>query len=64
MNVPQRRPLNLTLEDLETDEVEDENWEAGLSTGNGSGRSAKKTRVMPRRKAVADKKAAFSDESD
>ena len=53
--------MNLTLEDLEADEVEDENWQQGLSAASGSG--GKKTRVMPRRR-VAEKKATFSDESE
>ena len=59
--------LNLTLEDLEADEVEDENWQQGLSTAGKSDTkvtaSGKKTRVIPRRR-VAEKKAAFSDESE
>ena len=59
--------MNLTLEDLEADEVEDENWQQGLSTAGKSDTkvtaSGKKTRVIPRRR-VAEKKAAFSDESE
>lgn len=66
--VRKRRPLNLTLEDLEADEVEDENWRQGLSDVGKSdikvtGSGGKKTRVMPRRR-VAEKKATFSDESE
>ena len=61
--------LNLTLEDLEADEVEDENWQQGLSAAGKSDTKVaaigegKKTRVMPRRR-VAEKKATFSDESE
>ena len=59
--------LNLTLEDLEADEVEDENWQQGLSAAGKSDTkvtaSGKKTRVIPRRR-VAEKKATFSDESE
>ena len=62
--------MNLTLEDLEADEVEDENWQQGLSDVGksdikvaASGSGGKKTRVMPRRR-VAEKKATFSDESE
>merc|ERR1711971_1473449 len=68
-NYIRKRPrLNLTLEDLEADEVEDENWQQGLSTAGKSDKVAaigegKKTRVMPRRR-VAEKKATFSDESE
>jgi len=66
--VRKRRPLNLTLEDLEADEVEDENWRQGLSDVGKSdikvtGSGGKKTRVMPRRRVV-EKKATFSDESE
>merc|ERR1719350_1939496 len=67
--VRKRRPLNLTLEDLEADEVEDENWQQGLSAAGKSDTKVaaigegKKTRVMPRRR-VAEKKATFSDESE
>ena len=59
--------MNLTLEDLEADEVEDENWQQGLSAAGKSDTkvtaSGKKTRVIPRRR-VAEKKATFSDESE
>ena len=60
--------MNLTLEDLEADEVEDENWRQGLSDVGKSdikvtGSGGKKTRVMPRRRVV-EKKATFSDESE
>merc|ERR1711971_989465 len=61
-NYIRKRPrLNLTLEDLEADEVEDENWQQGLSTAGKSDTKVtaigevKKTRVMPRRR-VAEKK--------
>jgi len=65
--IRKRRPLNLTLEDLEADEAEDENWKGSRSDikandGDGNG-SEKKSRVMPKRRA-AEEKATFSDESE
>lgn len=63
--VRKRKPLNLTLEDLEADEAEDENWNGGRSDtkANKSSGNGKKSRQTPKRKA-AEKKATFSDESE
>jgi len=63
--VRKRKPLNLTLEDLEADEAEDENWEGSRSNAkaNKFRKNGIKPRETPKRRA-AEKKATFSDESE
>ena len=63
--VRKRKPLNLTLEDLEADEAEDENWEGSRSNtkANKFRKNGIKSRETPKRRA-AEKKATFSDESE
>ena len=63
--VRKRRPINFTIDDLNGDEVEDENWRG--SSKSGMTKSAEAKRVLPRRQSrgSAVKKPAYSeDESD
>ena len=68
--IRKRKPMKLTIEDLERDEIDDENWtgskaeaEIGKSRVKDAAKGVKKTRVMPTRR-VASNRPTFSDESD
>ena len=64
--IRKRRPINFTLEDLNEDEDEDENWVDTIQPKSGPTQSAKNKRVLSqRKKRNSVKKIIYSeDEND
>ena len=65
--IRKRKPMKLTIEDLERDEIDDDNWKGSRSLVKDASKGVKKTRQMPTRRVASKQtteRPCFSDESD